>query len=148
MPACMGLPIPLLTFCSYSRLVVASVRMLCYGMHVCVCAWAANLMPYLTSYLRNLTGDRSLDYSRTLWVDETSMLLGSAFMPALGLLEQRVPNRLFMAAGWLTFTSAGLSFPPAFLLLLSFFPLTISEWNALPPEVVQSPSVEAFKTLV
>ncbi|KAK7104941.1 hypothetical protein V1264_019578 [Littorina saxatilis] len=67
---------------------------------------SANLMPYLTSYLRNVTGESEVDYSQTLWVDQSGFILSSLATPCLGVVEKRMSNRLFIAIGWLFYTAS------------------------------------------
>ncbi|KAK7477139.1 hypothetical protein BaRGS_00031625 [Batillaria attramentaria] len=62
-----------------------------------------NFMPYLTSYLRNVTGETSLDYSQSLWIDNSNWMVGAATMPVVGLVEGHIPRRLFLFIGFIFF---------------------------------------------
>ncbi|KAK7499227.1 hypothetical protein BaRGS_00009487 [Batillaria attramentaria] len=58
-----------------------------------------NMMPYVTSYLRNVTRETSLDYSTALWAGNTSWIVNSISMMFLGLLEHCMPYKVFLMLG-------------------------------------------------
>ncbi|XP_076454079.1 apicoplast pyruvate carrier 1-like [Babylonia areolata] len=59
----------------------------------------SNFAPYLTSYVRNVTGDTSVDYGKVLWLYNSLWLVAAASIAFMGLLEKRIPNRIFVLFG-------------------------------------------------
>ncbi|KAK7469813.1 hypothetical protein BaRGS_00036190, partial [Batillaria attramentaria] len=84
-----------------------------------------NLMPYLTSYIRNATGDTSLDYARTLWINTGGTLAGCVGGVVAGLIEPHVPNRLFLLAACaifgVSFFATAWAVKTSFALVVVFF---------------------------
>lgn len=56
-------------------------------------------MPYVASYLRNVTGETSVQYSQMLWTGNSMWLIFSIATPVLGLIETRVPKPLYFFVG-------------------------------------------------
>nr|KAG5708229.1 hypothetical protein BaRGS_021163 [Batillaria attramentaria] len=61
------------------------------------------MLPYVTSYLRNATGDTSVSYTSVVWADNCSWIVTYAGIAFLGLLEQRLPRRVFFFIGIASF---------------------------------------------
>ncbi|KAK7506901.1 hypothetical protein BaRGS_00001752, partial [Batillaria attramentaria] len=55
-----------------------------------------NVLPYVTSYLRNVTGETSLDYSSALWISNSTWIVVYVILPFIGLLDRRVSHRLLL----------------------------------------------------
>lgn len=83
-------------------LVAAVMVQVSLGVSICF----GNYMPYLTSYLRNMTSATSLDYSHSLWIDNSNWMATAATMPLFGLVESRMPKRFFLFIGFLFFSSS------------------------------------------
>ncbi|KAL8594765.1 hypothetical protein ACOMHN_047483 [Nucella lapillus] len=60
---------------------------------------ASNMLPYMTSYLRNVTGETSVDYGGMLWVYTSNWLVVASCLCFMGLLERRIPNRIYVFSG-------------------------------------------------
>lgn len=78
-----------------------------------------NLDPYLTSYLRNATGDPETDYTKTLWLSQASSLVISVALPVVGLLANRIPLKIFLLLG--TLFQAATFFGTYFTMRMSFW---------------------------
>ncbi|KAK7469811.1 hypothetical protein BaRGS_00036188 [Batillaria attramentaria] len=58
-----------------------------------------NMLPYLTSYIRNSTAATSLDYSQSVWIGISNWMTMAATMSFFGLLERRIPHRVYLFIG-------------------------------------------------
>ena len=56
-------------------------------------------MPYLTSYLRNVTEETTLDYRRAMWVGNSIWLAAGAATVLFGLVERKLPRRPYLCIG-------------------------------------------------
>lgn len=68
-----------------------------------------NMNPYVTSYLRVVLNDTSMEYSKTTWVKSFSAIGQAVAMPLSGYLEQRLGVRLAVLIGCFTFSSSVLA---------------------------------------
>ncbi|KAK7496081.1 hypothetical protein BaRGS_00012782, partial [Batillaria attramentaria] len=87
-----------------------------------------NFTPYLTSYLRNSTGDPDLTYTDTLWVSTTQVAVDCLAMSFLGLLSTRVRTKLFLVIG-VIFTAG--SYFGSYWAVQKSFPWTVVTYGAL-----------------
>ncbi|KAK7477138.1 hypothetical protein BaRGS_00031624 [Batillaria attramentaria] len=67
---------------------------------------SGNSIPYLASYIRNVTGDASVGYTDALWIDDCMWIATVTSMPLLGLLQLRLPIRLFLLIGFVSFAAS------------------------------------------
>nr|KAG5714520.1 hypothetical protein BaRGS_006966 [Batillaria attramentaria] len=81
-----------------------------------------NVLPYVTSYLRNVTGETSLDYSSALWIDNTTWIVVYLILPFVGLLDRRVSHRLLLFVG---VAANAISFFGTYWALQASFALTV-----------------------
>ena len=63
---------------------------------------AVDLNPYVTSYLRNVTGEAGLGYTDTFWIFQTMVMAACVATPLVGVLATRTPFRLHMLVGILS----------------------------------------------
>ena len=61
-----------------------------------------NLNPYVTSYLRNVTGEAGVGYTDTFWIYQTMVIAACVVMPLVGVIATRMPFRLYMLVGILS----------------------------------------------
>ncbi|XP_076447514.1 apicoplast pyruvate carrier 1-like [Babylonia areolata] len=87
-----------------------------------------NINPYLTSYLRNRTGDGGTDFTDTLWVFQTQGMVTSVLMPVVGMLANRLHTKLFLAIGFLCHTG---SLVGTFFTVQQSFPLVVLTYGVL-----------------
>ncbi|XP_076466255.1 apicoplast pyruvate carrier 1-like [Babylonia areolata] len=84
------------------RVVVTCVACFLVQFSLGVAYSSANMLPYLTSYLR-LRTDASTGYAVTMWIGTGYTISGSVAMPFLGLLEKRLPPWGFRLLGIVLF---------------------------------------------
>ena len=58
-----------------------------------------NINPYVTSYLRNVTGNSYVDYTDTFWIFQATDITMCICMPLVGLLANRIPVKGYMLIG-------------------------------------------------
>nr|KAG5705989.1 hypothetical protein BaRGS_010879 [Batillaria attramentaria] len=92
------------------------------------CRTKGNITPYLTSYLRNVTGDDYLDYADTLWIQITMDISTCVLTSAAGLLFNRLHTKLCIFIG--IFFSAASTFGTYWAIQESF-PLTILTYGVI-----------------
>ncbi|XP_070207035.1 uncharacterized protein [Littorina saxatilis] len=81
------------------RLVVTVIACVVVEATLGVAYTNGNLLPYMTSYLRNVTEVTSLDYSQMMWVDNSMWLTMALSLPLVGLIERKMSARLYILIG-------------------------------------------------
>lgn len=81
-----------------------------------------NINPYLTSYLRNASGDSNLGYTDTMWISSANGVSACILMLPVGILSAYLPTPVYILLGALT--TAAMMFG-TYQTIQTSFPLTV-----------------------